>query len=39
MLLVYILMWPVISAVILYIIVKAFMQDLKRAKDSNETIV
>lgn len=39
MLLVYILMWPVMSAVILFIIVKAFMKDLKRAKDSNETIV
>ncbi len=39
MLLIYILMWPVISAIILYIIVRAFFKDLKRAKDSNETIV
>lgn len=39
MLLVYILIWPAISAIILYIIVKAFWKDLKRAKSKNETIV
>ncbi|MDA9557663.1 putative transporter small subunit [Vibrio sp.] len=39
MLALYILIWPVISAVILYIIVKAFFKDVAKAKKDNDTLV
>ena len=39
MLSLYILIWPVISAVVLVVIVKAFFKDMAEAKREGRTIV
>lgn len=39
MLSLYILIWPVISAAVLFIIVKAFYNDMSEAKREDRTIV
>lgn len=35
----YILMWPIISAIILFVIVRAFLKDLKEAKSNNDRMI
>ena len=35
----YILIWPAISAVVLFVIVKAFIKDMRDAKREDRTIV
>jgi hypothetical protein len=39
MLSLYILIWPAISAVVLFVLVRAFLKDMKEAKRENRTIV
>lgn len=39
MLSLYILIWPAISAVVLFVLVRAFLKDMKAAKRENRTIV
>jgi len=39
MLSLYILIWPVISAAVLFVIVKAFFKDMAEAKSEDRTIV
>ncbi|WP_291618475.1 putative transporter small subunit [Colwellia sp.] len=39
MLSLYILIWPVISAVVLFIIVRAFIKDMAEAKREDRSIV
>ncbi|WP_370630453.1 putative transporter small subunit [Moritella sp. 24] len=39
MLSLYILIWPVISAAVLFVIVKAFFKDMAEAKNEDRTIV
>lgn len=36
---IYILMWPVISAVVLYVIVSAFLKEWRQAKRDGNTLI